>query len=285
MKNSKILNAGSAARAKSTHQTKENRISILSNSKIAQESIYIVKENFDPNDVGDLFALKDDIVVVIKKKDPSGHSLRWFVDNGNQKGFLPARILEPKMNLHPSFPSDNGFNSSSNYHNYNSLSSNSSSNSQNSSFYSNTDYNQQANYSDQWSRSPSSNIYAEITETLTSNLPSVPNAPILPIDHRTQLTLDDFDPIKQQEVYENINAQLDKETDDINLNRKEPPVNEYFRAAYEFRPIGEKQLSLKVGDIVIVKYKSDLHNNDEWWYVENKENKCGYVPGTYLLDY
>lgn len=143
-------------------------------------------------------------------------------------------------------------------------------------------YRQQSIYSDQWSRSSSSNIYSEIAELSSSSTltPIIPNAP----SKSDELEIDDFDPIKQQQVYENINAQLDKATEDINLNRKDPPVNEYYRAAYEFKPIGEKQLGLKVGEIVVVKYKSDLHNNDEWWYVENIENKFGYVPSSYLLN-
>lgn len=264
MKNSKILNAGST-KNKSNYQTKENRLAILSNSKIRPESIYIVKENFEPNDILDLFSLKDDIVVVIKKKDPTGFSSRWFVDNGNSKGFLPSRILEPKNPTQFSSSSSNSFSMGSHSSNGYQTSGYSYGNPQASVSFNNNV--QTHNYSD-WSRSSSTNIYSEIGEPSTSN---------------QELSIDDFDPIKQQQNYESINAQLDKD-EDINLNRKEKPCNEYYRAAYDFKSNGIKQLSLNQNEIVIVKYKCDLHKNDEWWYVENTENKCGYVPSAYLVD-
>ena len=262
MRNSKILNAGGTPKNKSNYQTKENRLTILSNSKIRSEFIYIVKENFEPNDVLDLFALKDDIVVVIKKKDPNGLSNRWFVDNGNQKGFLPASILEPK---------NNQFTHQSDSFSLISSSQNTSSGYQTTYSFNNQPNNQSSSYSD-WSRSSSninsSNIYSEISE---------------PTSMQSELTIDDFDPIKQQQTYENINAQLDKD-EDINLLREDLASNEYYRAAYPFDAAGVKQLSLKVNEIVIVKYKCDLKKNDEWWYVENQEKKCGYVPSAYLVD-
>lgn len=256
MKNSKLLNT---AKNKTNYQTKENRLAILSNSKIDRSQIYIVKESFEPNDVLDLFAQKEDIVVVIKRKDPTGLSNRWFVDNGNQKGFLPASLLV-RYDPGATAPADSF-----------SLASNPSSSGYQSGAYS---YGQTSGptfgnlsthgYSD-WSASNA--IYSEIGEPSGGTSES--------------RILDDFDPIKQQQAFESINAQLDK-GDDVNLNRKEPPVNEYFIATFDFQPNGVKQLSLKQGEIVVVKYKCDLHKNDEWWYIQNTENKCGYVPASYL---
>lgn len=247
MKNSKILNTIKSS--KSVYQTKENRLAILSNSKIKPETIYLVKENFEPNDVGDLFAVKDDIVVVTKKKDPTGNIARWFVDNANSKGFLPARILE-------SYNKNGAFSHSS---------------SNNHSFYSSQQlaYGDWLTQNDNQTLSSSSNIYSEIEDHSLNN------------ENQTDSLLKDFDPIKQK-IYEN--TEKEEEGEDINLKRDEPPCNEYMIAAFEFNSMGEKQLSLKPGDIVIVKYKSDLHNNSEWWYVENKDNKCGYVPSNYLND-
>ena len=248
MKNSKLLNT---TKNKTNYQTKENRLAILSNSKISRDAIYIVNESFEPNDVLDLFALKEDIVVVIKKKDPTGLSNRWFVDNGNQKGFLPASILvryEPKSS---SFASADGALKSNT-----SLTSNPSSSSYQGGAYSYAQQSsltfgnltsQSAGYAD-WS---ASNIYSEIGE------PSSDQA-------SGSLILDAFDPIKQQQTFDSINAQLDKD-EDVNLNRKEPPINEYYIATYDFHPNGVKQLSLKQSEIVIVKYKCDLHKNEEWW--------------------
>ncbi|KFM69808.1 Dynamin-binding protein, partial [Stegodyphus mimosarum] len=41
----------------------------------------------------DISLKKGDIVGVIKQQDPMGTRLRWFVDNGDAKGFVPAKCL------------------------------------------------------------------------------------------------------------------------------------------------------------------------------------------------
>lgn len=264
MKNSKLLNTNKLSRL--TNQTKEDRLAILSNGKLDQDKIYLVKENFQPIDVLDLFAEKDDIVVVIKNKDPQGNMGRWFVNNGSQKGFLPAKILEP-------YTKNTAAHSQFNNHQSSAATASSSLYASNQQYY-NHQFNDW-NSARPSSSSNLSNIYAEIDDNTTSLIDEK--------NEQLRTTLDDFDPIKQQQIYENINCQLDKEEDDINLNRKEPPCNEYMVAAYDFTPFGERQLPLKAGDIVIVKYKSDLHNNNEWWYCI-REDKSGYVPSNYLTD-
>lgn len=61
-------------------------------------------ENFTGYGIqGDIVLEINDIVGVIKKADPCGNPLKWFVDNGCVKGIVAAEILEPffdsQMNL------------------------------------------------------------------------------------------------------------------------------------------------------------------------------------------
>ncbi|KAH9399355.1 hypothetical protein TYRP_017766, partial [Tyrophagus putrescentiae] len=58
-----------------------------------QDDLFIVRQTYTPCDVLDLYAQQEDIVGVIKRKDPSGQDHRWYVDRGEMKGFLPQAIL------------------------------------------------------------------------------------------------------------------------------------------------------------------------------------------------
>ncbi|KAH9392866.1 hypothetical protein TYRP_005956 [Tyrophagus putrescentiae] len=60
-----------------------------------QDDLFIVRQTYTPCDVLDLYAQQEDIVGVIKRKDPSGQDHRWYVDRGEMKGFLPQAILAP----------------------------------------------------------------------------------------------------------------------------------------------------------------------------------------------
>ncbi|XP_015929681.1 rho guanine nucleotide exchange factor 38 isoform X2 [Parasteatoda tepidariorum] len=58
-----------------------------------QTDLYTANQNFDAVDIMDITLKKGDVVGVIKKQDPMGQNLRWFVDNGDNKGFVPAKCL------------------------------------------------------------------------------------------------------------------------------------------------------------------------------------------------
>ncbi|GFR28534.1 dynamin-binding protein [Trichonephila clavata] len=55
--------------------------------------LYTACQNFDAVDILDISLKKGDIVGVIKQQDPMGKKLKWFVDNGETKGFVPAKCL------------------------------------------------------------------------------------------------------------------------------------------------------------------------------------------------
>ena len=57
--------------------------------------MYQATENYLPSDALDIGVNPGDLVGVIQTKDPMGNSKRWFVDNGESQGFLPAHILNP----------------------------------------------------------------------------------------------------------------------------------------------------------------------------------------------
>ena len=57
------------------------------------KNAYQVTQNFEAADILEISVQEGDIVGIIKYKDPSGNSYRWFVDNGHAKGFLPSSIL------------------------------------------------------------------------------------------------------------------------------------------------------------------------------------------------
>ncbi|XP_076037755.1 uncharacterized protein LOC143023129 isoform X2 [Oratosquilla oratoria] len=57
--------------------------------------LYIVTEVHTPKDVMELTLYPGDMVALIKNKDPLGNIGRWFVDDGDSKGFVQASCLRP----------------------------------------------------------------------------------------------------------------------------------------------------------------------------------------------
>jgi len=49
------------------------------------------------------------------------------------------------------------------------------------------------------------------------------------------------------------------------------------KAVFDFPPENERELALKVGDVVEV-----LRIDDEWWFGVTQDNKEGYFPGSYV---
>lgn len=62
-------------------------------SKYPADVIYVVAEVHTPGEVMELTLYPGDHVALLKNKDPLGKSDRWFVDDGDNKGFVRASCL------------------------------------------------------------------------------------------------------------------------------------------------------------------------------------------------
>lgn len=240
------------------------------------EDVFVVKDTYTPCDVFDLYAQAEDIIGVIKRKDPSGQDHRWYVDRGETKGFLPQSILKPYLRAGGSFQSQHSIESCS---------------------------------------SLVSSHSADLTPVLLP-LPSYENVDLLSEQHRydtvpeeeTHTSLLSFDEIDHPANIETKNSLLEfdplaagpssanrpssstssKELGNSGLSSSSstnpnPEVFEnVYHAAYPFKAADPNQLSMEFGQRVFVKQKCDLQGNAEWWLVINSLGKEGYVPANYL---
>lgn len=69
-----------------------------------QGRIYRVKQDYESTEVASFHVCRDDIVGIIKFKDPLGNPHLWFVDNGYEHGIMPETLLTPIEGT--SYPSD-----------------------------------------------------------------------------------------------------------------------------------------------------------------------------------
>ncbi|OQV11985.1 Dynamin-binding protein [Hypsibius exemplaris] len=58
---------------------------------------YRVVQEYRPVQAMDLVAHRGDIVEVIKKRDPMGSDVKWFIRRNGEQGFLPKEILTPDV--------------------------------------------------------------------------------------------------------------------------------------------------------------------------------------------
>ncbi|KAI4493102.1 hypothetical protein M0802_009652 [Mischocyttarus mexicanus] len=72
---------------------------ILLRRKYTRDKLYVVIENVMKTTSLDLGAAKGSLVAVIKNQDPMGDTTRWLIDNGSDKGFLPANKLQSLQSL------------------------------------------------------------------------------------------------------------------------------------------------------------------------------------------
>ncbi|KAI4488097.1 hypothetical protein M0804_004945 [Polistes exclamans] len=73
-------------------QSEKERIFLR--KKYPRDKLYIVTENVMKSTSFDLGAARGSLVAVIKNQDPMGDTTRWLIDNGADKGFLPAHKLQ-----------------------------------------------------------------------------------------------------------------------------------------------------------------------------------------------
>ena len=68
------------------HELYTDHIRNLLKKTYKVESLYTVNEEYTGYGIsGDITVKKNDIISVIKKSDPCGNPLKWFVDNGCKK--------------------------------------------------------------------------------------------------------------------------------------------------------------------------------------------------------
>ncbi|OQR68697.1 dynamin-binding protein-like [Tropilaelaps mercedesae] len=109
--------------------------------------------------------------------------------------------------------------------------------------------------------------------------------PALPADEKDNLysNLDAFD---NCDMSQHQQQQLQQPKHDprslIDVRQR---LEEYYYALYKLDQVGPGQLPLLQGQVVLVIFTCDLENNPEWWFVEDRYGKQGYVPASYLRKY
>ncbi|XP_064477545.1 dynamin-binding protein-like [Ornithodoros turicata] len=323
-------------------QTEAQKVYIK--STYSPDSLYVALEDYMAVDVLDMSLKKGDIIGVVKRQDPMGSSLRWFVDNGTSKGFVPAKYLSSlppphRSSLAPSAPTVASRSPSPN--------------------------SQQGRVTPQPRASEPPPPYSEkdplqmplsmsnrpaapptaASATTRLSLPAVPTqsanqdvarnpgrksdvtiynysfspgaaldssdagvasgepsigSPIKEATPATRYDNCEFDPLApaaianpmEQHPTHNGHTVLgggeryaNIEVESNQLFQQPPAVNEYHYALYPFSASGPHQLSVAQGQVVLVLHKYDLHGNPDWWFVQDRHNNKGYVPGNYLQKY
>lgn len=80
-------------------QSQEERTQLL--NKYPVDKLYVVTQNYVANEkLCQLSQTIEDVVGVLKEYDPARQTHIWFVDNGKEKGFIPADALTPYAKLY-----------------------------------------------------------------------------------------------------------------------------------------------------------------------------------------
>ncbi|KAG0728509.1 Dynamin-binding protein [Chionoecetes opilio] len=83
---------GSAARKEHAEAAKTKVL-----AQYPREGVYVTREVHTPAEVMELTLYPGDHVALLKNKDPLGRTDRWFVDDGDNKGFVRASCLKPLL--------------------------------------------------------------------------------------------------------------------------------------------------------------------------------------------
>ncbi|CAB3363327.1 Hypothetical predicted protein [Cloeon dipterum] len=70
-------------------------------SKYPLNKVFKVTQSWTKSEVLDLSVQEGDIVAVIKQQDPMGSTERWYVDDGENKGFVAQKCLQQYLNSSP----------------------------------------------------------------------------------------------------------------------------------------------------------------------------------------
>nr|XP_027204112.1 rho guanine nucleotide exchange factor 38-like isoform X3 [Dermatophagoides pteronyssinus] len=241
----------------SNHQTQnESNRQILKN-KYDSKHLYTVTKNYEPCDIMEICVHQNDLIGVIKYKEPNGNENRWYIDRGFIQGFVPRNLLTPyqtQMN-------------------------------------SQKQWEQELNRYDQVAEDQISIPDPIEPERYYS---TVPIDETFGSDHSSLLSLEEIDSNKKNELaefdpltsvstssttFQNISSIISNEKQNEFENKK--PDDNYYTAAYPFKAAGPNQISLNFGQKVLVLCKHDTSGNSDWWLVSHSNQK-GYVPGNYL---
>ncbi|XP_055933569.1 dynamin-binding protein-like [Argiope bruennichi] len=320
--------------------------------------LYTACENFDAVDIMDISLKKGDVVGVIKQQDPMGKKLKWFVDNGEAKGFVPAKCLVkflPNLSSQSPQAAANDWNTLkiSPLHSQNNMIKETYAMPQKqSSAQKNTQSGTIQPTRPAPTPTPSLRVVAPSryppttqaspkpqSRNFAPNLPTqnpsnvLMNKNVLPCepDHRYEEVYEslggggqnngdlmrnqdvpqksdniiaEFDPYatsqSAQNCYDNVldnfnelysTHRYEDIPEDFNYDQmpsedhSQGEVNEFYYGMYDFSPTGPNQLHLNKGQAVRVLHKCDLNRNSEWWFVEDRHGKKGYVPAAYLNKY
>jgi hypothetical protein len=218
---------------------------------------------------------------VIKRQDPMGNQHKWFVDNGVKKGFVPVKFLtkadvQNELNEQAianwSIGSASGVSSQSGQ------------------------VKKQApgpplppkGSTEAPRRPPSRDLYqnvAEATNTSSKDMISL----ISPEDNPNNSSgiysnLSEFDPLI---VAPSAPTQGQGQSSaEVSYEDIEEEGHVYYFAKYPFAGKGQGSedtfLPIKFGQVVLVVRKCDLTGNTEWWHVQDRHGRQGYVPANYL---
>ncbi|CAL1281416.1 unnamed protein product [Larinioides sclopetarius] len=323
--------------------------------------LYTACENFDAVDIMDISLKKGDVVGVIKQQDPMGKKLKWFVDNGETKGFVPAKCLvkylpnlssqSPQattndwntLRTSPLLPQNNTIkeayampqkqSSAQRNHQIGSLQPTRPAPSPTPSLrvvapsrYPTTTQAspkpQSRNVAPNLPAQNPSNVlmnknvlpcesdhrYEEVYESLGGGVQNKTNNVDLmrnqDMSQKSDNIIAEFDPYaipqSSQNCYDNVldnfnelysSHRYEDIPEDFNYDQmpsedqSQSDVIEFYYGMYDFSPNGPNQLHLNKGQAVRVLHKCDLNRNSEWWFVEDRHGKKGYVPAAYLNKY
>ncbi|XP_071445121.1 dynamin-binding protein-like isoform X2 [Hetaerina americana] len=235
-------------------------------SRYPQEKLFVAKDTYSPADPLDLPVNAGTVVAVIKNQDPMGNNKRWFVDSGGIQGFLPAAILDPMGGEAIASNNQNNGRAMPSGHVRNTQSLIADKKFDTSISKSAMNIGNRPKSETTYSFPPA---YEEVVDS--KSVPSITPESSMPVDHRYE------EPSEESSYSTHTYAEIpDEETS---------TTNEFYYALYDFSGNGVHTLDVTQGQVLKVKSFQDVRGNSEWWLVENRSGKCGYVPGNYLKKY
>ncbi|XP_068082525.1 dynamin-binding protein isoform X2 [Anabrus simplex] len=218
-------------------------------SRYPPNMIYHVTKPCLQNEPLDLVLNPGHLVAVIKKQNPMGNPSIWFVDDGATQGFVSSSSLEP---FHSVPPEESSIHSTQPGTSSPSMSGRSSLSSQHT------------------SRSCSEVSLPTFDEAVASS-------------HFYHYIDEPAETHEQKNIYDEVKNEEPKSP--VYAEVSEEPAKEFYYALYNFEGNGTQTLTMKNGQVVRVLQQHDLQNNSEWWFVEDRFGRQGYVPGNFLKRY